>query len=106
MIPEVDGQGLLIGPNRNQIEARNPILKTWRDYEVCKDAHNWSPLKSPNATTLPSVSSPRDPAPSRAFPLNRFGGNGHIANVDGSHNQIQIRARENGWSCMVERGAP
>jgi len=64
--------------------------------------HNWSPLKSPNATTLPSVSSPRDPAPSKAFPLNRFGGNGHIANVDGNHNQIESRARDDVRTRMVE----
>ena len=67
-----------------------------------RDTYNWSPLKSPNATTLPSVSSPRDPALSKALPLNRFGGNGHMADVNGSHNQIQTRAREAGRSRMVE----
>jgi len=65
--------------------------------------HNWSPLKSPNATTLPSVSSPRDPALSKAFPLNRFGGSGHIASVNGSHNQVETRAREDGRIRMAYR---
>ena len=65
--------------------------------------HNWSPLKSPNATTLPSVSSPRDPALSKALPLNRFGGNGHIERVNGSHNQVETRAREDGRIRMAGR---
>ena len=39
---------------------------------------NWSPLKSPNATTLPSGSRPMEPASMRELPVNRFGGKGHI----------------------------
>ena len=41
--------------------------------------HSWSPLKSPNATTLPSPLKPIAPASINEFPLKRFGGKGQMA---------------------------
>ena len=57
---------------------------TWLSMPLDGDGsstHNWSPLKSPNATTVESGHTPMEPALSSALPLNRFGGKGHIAEV-------------------------
>ena len=48
-------------------------------------------MKSPNATTVMSDPSPIDPALRRAFPLNRFGGNGHIARLGSAYNSVARR---------------
>lgn len=61
------------------------VIRTERTY-------NWSPLKSPNAITLPSASRPIDPASVNEFPEKRFGGNGHIAAV-GSASQDNEKSR-------------
>ena len=101
MIPEVNGESLLIRSDGNHIKTEIRFAVVRGVWGVHGDTHNWSPLKSPNATTLPSVSSPRDPAPSKAFPLNRFGGNGHMANVSGSHSKVESRGREDRRTRMV-----
>ena len=48
-------------------------------------------MKSPNATTVMSDPSPIDPALRRAFPLNRFGGNGHIAKLGSAYSSVARR---------------
>ena len=73
--------------------------------------HNWSPLKSPNATILPSVSIPLDPASSREFPLNLLGGNGQIpwaGNGSVSHARLAIRVAHFRSGCprIVTRVCP
>lgn len=40
MIPKVDGEGLLIGPDRNHIEAEILIYKMRGAYEVRRGTHN------------------------------------------------------------------
>lgn len=52
--------------------------------------HNWSPLRSPKAATLPSGVRPREPAPIRELLVNRLGGKGQIAFTD---NQFTKNAR-------------
>ena len=64
--------------------------------------HNWSPLKSPKATTVASGNTPIDPAFRSALPLNRFGGNGHIAEAVG----VPRSAAKRETQTEVNRGHP
>jgi len=83
---------LLIGSDGNHIKAGDRV-KPVNGTRGRRAYAQLVPVKVSNATTLPSVSSPRDPAPSKAFPLESLRGNGHIANVNGSHGQVK-RERE------------
>ncbi|KAF8638786.1 hypothetical protein AX17_001845 [Amanita inopinata Kibby_2008] len=74
--------------------------------KLTAETHNWSPLKSPNATILAFLSTPKGPASIREFLLNLFGGNGHSAELEEDMNartkQVKIR-----WSQrMLELDGP
>lgn len=75
MVPQMHGQSLLVGVQNERVQAC-----PWSDYagEEYPRTHNWSPLKSPKATTLSPLSNPLLPASMREFPVNRLGGKGHI----------------------------
>lgn len=60
-------------------EPKHLIYEWYKTQKIrhCQITHDWSPLKSPKATTLPSPFKPIEPASSKLLPVNRFGGNGH-----------------------------
>jgi hypothetical protein len=92
VIPDIYGQCLLILTKCKKVQAVNTSVLLRKDKQ---DTYNWSPLKSPYATILSLLPTPIGPALSSELPLNRFGGNGHIAFVDNEREQKRKKLSNN-----------
>jgi hypothetical protein len=74
MFPVMDAQALLVVGDAQNIQAsKHEFVLT----KVTSKTYDWSPSKSPNATTRMSPVSPTEPASMSELLVNRFLGNGH-----------------------------
>ncbi|ELU43757.1 hypothetical protein AG1IA_02209 [Rhizoctonia solani AG-1 IA] len=80
MIPNPCIDLFLIFTQRQQVQAFLPWSVPGEPKDIERGTHNWSPFKSPNATTLPwTPCSPSSPAKMSPFDWNRLEGKGHSA---------------------------
>jgi hypothetical protein len=85
---------VLVRGQHNDIHTNDPSAPPLLTCEHTKNAHKWSPLKSPKAITLPSPSPrPRDPAGTSALPEKRGGEKGQSA-VVGEANKASVMRKK------------
>lgn len=92
VLPEVHRQSLLVRVYRQDVQAIGIKKSIYHPQIDTYGIHNWSPLKSPNATIRSPSLMPAEPASRREFFVNRLGENGHIdATGEESSNRVSVR---------------